>query len=221
MEGSILRGETQGKRTPALIFDFGNVVAYFDYGRACQTLASRWELSARELRQRFGGADFTALVRTYECGRMSSEAFSSAFCRRAGFEIDHDEFIKAWSDIFWLNAPVANLVASLKGRGYTLVLGSNTNDLHAARFRRQFAATLAHFDRLVLSYEIGHVKPSVEFYLACAEAAGTSPEACVFIDDLPENVEGARAAGLVGLVYRDTATLEADLRRLGIELPEG
>src|SRR5205823_3917086 len=133
----------------------------------------------------------------------------------------HDEFAAAWSDIFWLNEPVARLVASLKGRGYTLVLGSNTNDLHATHFRRLFAETLAHFDRVVLSYEVGHIKPSSAFYLACAEAAGAPPEDCVFIDDLPENVEGARAAGLTGVLYRDHDTLLADLRQLGMEVPGG
>ena len=99
------------------------------------------------------------------------------------------------------------------------MLGSNTNDLHAAQFRRQFAETLGHFDRLVLSYEIGHIKPTADFYLACAEAAGAPPGECVFIDDLAENIEGARAAGLVGLVFRDVPTLIADLAALGVEVP--
>ncbi len=99
------------------------------------------------------------------------------------------------------------------------MLGSNTNGLHAAQFRRQFAETLGHFDALVLSYEIGHIKPLAAFYLACAEAAGAPPAECVFIDDLPENVVGARAAGLVGLVFRDVPTLVADLAAMGVEVP--
>ena len=99
------------------------------------------------------------------------------------------------------------------------MLGSNTNDLHAAQFRRQFAETLANFDRLVLSYEVGHFKPSAAFYLACAEAAGAEPGDCVFIDDLLENVEGAQAAGLVGILFRDTVTLIRDLAAIGIDMP--
>ena len=99
------------------------------------------------------------------------------------------------------------------------MLGSNTNDLHADQFRRQFAETLAHFDKLVLSYEVGHIKPSTAFYLACAEAAGADPGDCVFIDDLPENVEGARAAGLVGMLYESTEGLIRDLGSLGVKVP--
>jgi FMN phosphatase YigB (HAD superfamily) len=39
----------------------------------------------------------------------------------------------------------------------------------------------------------------------------------VFIDDLPENVEGARAAGMQGIHYTGPEALEAGLRALGVE----
>jgi putative hydrolase of the HAD superfamily len=210
---------TVRKRAPALIFDFGNVVAHFDYRKACETIGRRLGLPGDALLERLRAAGISPLARRYELGQIDSKAFSESVCALIDREIPHDEFAAAWSDIFWLNRPVADLIPFLKGRDYTLVLGSNTNDLHATQFRRQFAETLAHFDRLVLSYEIGHLKPSAPFYHACAEAAGAPPEACVFIDDLPENIEGARSAGLSGLVYRDFPGLIDALRVLGVEVP--
>lgn len=208
-------------RRPALIFDFGNVVAHFDYRKAASTLGGRLGLSGEELLDRLRPLGFSDLVKSYESGRMTAEAFSEGVSGLVGLAITHDEFAAAWSDIFSANESIAQLLASLKGAGYTLVLGSNTNDLHASQFRRQFAETLAHFDRLVLSYEVGHIKPSAAFYLACAEAAGAEPGECVFIDDLPENVEGARAAGLVGVLYQGTDGLLRDLGSLGVEVPAG
>lgn len=151
---------------------------------------------------------------------MTSEAFGRAVCEPMGLAVSHDEFADAWNDIFSINEPVAKLAAWLKGRGYTLVLGSNTNDLHATYYRRKFAEALSPFDGLVLSHEVGHIKPSPEFYLACAKAAGADPGDCVFIDDLPENIDGARAVGLGGIVFRDYAGLVADLRRIGVEVPD-
>jgi glucose-1-phosphatase len=207
-------------RTPALIFDFGNVVAHFDYTRAAEALGRRAGFSGPELLARLRSLGLTPLVQGFERGEMTPEAFAASACALAGLDLPHDEFTAAWCDIFWLNEPVARLVATLKARGYTLVLGSNTNALHAGFFRRRFAEHLAPFDRLVLSHEVGHLKPAAPFYHACAEAAGAPPEACVFIDDLPENVAGARAAGLVGLHYRDHPTLLAELRALGVEVPE-
>jgi putative hydrolase of the HAD superfamily len=212
---------TVSQRTPALIFDFGNVVAHFDYRKACQAISQRLGLSSDALLDHLRARGFSPLVQRYESGQIDSATFSRSVCSLLDDEISPGEFATAWSDIFWLNDPVAALIPILRRGGYPLVLGSNTNDLHATQFRRQFAETLAHFDGLVLSYEIGHIKPSAPFYHACAEAARTPPEACVFIDDLPENVEGARAAGLSGLVYRDYPGLLADLGALGVEVPEG
>jgi HAD superfamily hydrolase (TIGR01509 family) len=207
-------------RRPALIFDFGNVVAHFDYRKATSALGARIGLSGEALLDRLGPLGFSGLVKSYESGRMTAEAFSRAVSDLVGLAITHHEFAAAWSDIFSANEPVARLLAALKRGGYTLVLGSNTNDLHADQFRRQFAETLAHFDRLVLSYEVGHIKPSPAFYLACAQAAGAAPGDCIFIDDLPENVEAARATGLIGLLYLETAGLIRDLAALGVDVAE-
>ncbi|CAN5628028.1 HAD family phosphatase [soil metagenome] len=208
------------RRYPALIFDFGNVVAHFDYAEACDKLGAGIGISGVELLQKARSAGLNPLVKRFESGQMEAEEFSGELCKILGVTVTHAEFAAAWADIFRLNEPLAQLVAALKAEDYRLVLGSNTNAIHANHFRKQFASALAPFDRLVLSYQIGHVKPSLEFYQACAEAAEAPASACVFIDDLPENVEGARAAGLQGLLFRDPPTLRADLSRLGIAFRE-
>ena len=206
-------------RRPALIFDFGNVVAHFDYRKAASKLGARLGLSGEELLDRLRPLGFSDLLKSYESGKISAEEFSKGVSELIGLEITHHEFVAAWADIFTANESIAPLFAFFKREGYTLVLGSNTNDLHASQFRRQFAETLTHFDRLVLSYEVGHIKPSESFYLACAEAAEAEPADCVFIDDLAENVEGAKAAGLVGVLYQSTEGLLRDLEALGVPVP--
>jgi putative hydrolase of the HAD superfamily len=205
---------------PALVFDFGNVIAFFDYAVACAPLGERLGLSGEELLAQARKNGLTELVVEYERGRLTTEEFGVATRRLVNLEtISHDEFVDAWTAIFRLNESVARLIPPLKTAGYTLVLGSNTNDLHARHFRPRFAETLGHFDALVMSHEIGHVKPSVEFYQACAQAAGRPLGECVFIDDLPENVAGARAAGMSAILYRGTPALLEEFSRLGIHVP--
>ncbi len=203
-------------RRPAIIFDFGNVVAHFDYRKAASKLGDRLGISGEELLERLRPLGFSDLLKKYESGQISAEGFSKGVSEMIGLTISHDVFAAAWADIFTANESIAPLIDGLRREGYTLVLGSNTNDLHARQFRGQFAGTLAHFDRLVLSYEVGHIKPSAAFYLACTEAAGAEPADCVFIDDLAENIEGAKAAGLVGLLYQSTGRLIEDLAALGV-----
>ena len=205
-------------KRPALIFDFGNVLSFFDYDRVGASLGKSLGMTGRQFIEHARASGFSPLHMQFESGQVTSESFSAALCRLVGIDVPHDEFVAAWEDIFTLNLPVAELVAELKGRGYPLVLGSNTNEIHAAFFQREFAEALAPFDRLVFSHEVGHMKPAREFYIACAEAAGAEPAECVFIDDLPENVQGAKDAGLRGILFTGVERLRQDLVIEGVEV---
>lgn len=206
---------------PAIIFDFGNVVAHFDYARACSRLGGPLGLTGPELLERARAAGLNPLIKRYEAGQIPAEQFSAEFGALIGLVIPHDAFVAAWADIFWANEPIGTLVHWLADRQHRLVLGSNTNAIHAAQFQRQFADTLGRFAHQVLSYEIGHNKPAPEFYAACVAAAGQPAGRCLFIDDLAENVEAARAAGLTAIQYDPSAhdRLLAQLSALGIDVP--
>ena len=205
-------------REPALIFDFGNVVAFFDYLKACERLGPKLGLTAEAFRRRIVERGFAPLLGQFESGMIGPEEFAAKVMVLSGLSLPYHEFVDAWQDIFWLNEPVARLIERLKSTGYTLLLGSNTNILHSAHYRRQFASTLDLFDQLVLSHEVGHMKPSSEFYHACVRAAGLPAASCIFVDDLAENVDGARKAGLIGVHYIDTPALITDLTELGVKL---
>jgi putative hydrolase of the HAD superfamily len=92
--------------------------------------------------------------------------------------------------------------------------------LHAQFYRRKFAAALSSFDHFVFSYQIGELKPARAFFDACVQLVQVNADRCVFIDDTLANVEGARASGLHAVHYRDTPNLIADLRQLGVEVPD-
>jgi putative hydrolase of the HAD superfamily len=203
------------------MFDFGNVIGFFDYSRMFERLGRRVGVPAGELESLLYERGAARLGREFERGRLSPEEFARQVLALAGLAMPFAEFQAEWPDIFWLNEPVARLVEALKRRGYPLLLGSNTNVLHADFYRRKFQETLAHFDHLVFSYEVGEMKPEPAFFAACVKAVGVPASECVFIDDAAVNVEGARDAGLQGVLYRDPAGLVADLRRLGVEISDG
>ena len=46
--------------------------------------------------------------------------------------------------------------------------------------------------------------------------AGCEAGECFFVDDLPENVEAARALGLAGTVFSGVESLQAALARAGV-----
>jgi 2-haloacid dehalogenase len=69
---------------------------------------------------------------------------------------------------------------------------------------------------LVLSYEVGLLKPDPRIYEQALQRFGLRAERAVFIDDIPTNVDGARAAGLHGIHYQNPDQVRLELTKLGI-----
>lgn len=197
-----------------IVFDFGNVIGFFDHRRATRVLAAHTPLAEEKL---FAHIYDPQLEDDYESGRLSSAEFLERVHRLGQFTCAHEAIGEAYSDIFWPNEDVCRLVPQLRPT-YRLLLGSNTTELHSLRFRREFADTLRHFDHLVLSHEIKVRKPLPGFFEHCQRQAQAQPQECVFIDDLPANVNGARACGWHGVVYRDAADLRQRLLDLGVTM---
>jgi FMN phosphatase YigB (HAD superfamily) len=72
------------------------------------------------------------------------------------------------------------------------------------------------FEVVVTSFDAGCMKPDRRIYEIAAEKAGVSPEEIFFADDMPANVEGAKAAGIDAVLYTDTPKLLKDLRQRGV-----
>jgi HAD superfamily hydrolase (TIGR01509 family) len=195
-----------------IVFDFGNVIGFFDYRLTTERLARHCDLSAEVLQQRIYGGE---LEDAYESGRMTSVEFLRTVREGCGLRCTDEELQAAYEDMFFPNESVCALISALKPH-YKLLLGSNTTELHSAHFRKQFAETFRHFDGLVLSHEVGARKPRAEFFLRAQSLAGSKPHECLFIDDLPVNVEGARALGWKGIVYRPGDDLRRALQEHGI-----
>jgi glucose-1-phosphatase len=197
-----------------IVFDFGNVIGFFDYGLTTERLIPHSRLSADGIRRFIYGGE---LEDAYESGRISSAEFLRRVRDGCGLTCPDEVLIPAFADMFWPNEVVCALVPRLRPR-YRLLLGSNTNELHSRHFLRQFADTMRHFDGLVLSHEVGARKPRPEFFRHAQRLTGCAAEECLFIDDLPANVAGARALGWQGIVYSRGTDLPAELARAGVSL---
>lgn len=70
------------------------------------------------------------------------------------------------------------------------------------------------FDAMLLSCEIGAVKPDPIMYETIAYRLGVSPDQAIFIDDRPEFVAGAEAIGMHGIEYRDLEQMKGELEAM-------
>jgi FMN phosphatase YigB (HAD superfamily) len=197
-----------------ILFDFGNVVAFFDHGRAVERLARFTDIKPVELALELYGSP---IEDAYERGKISTDEYVREAKLNGRLSCTDEEFLAAFADIFWPNPEVIDLLPRLKPR-HRLVLASNTNDAHFTKYTFQFARELSHFDHLVTSHFARARKPEPEFFAYAQRHADAGPGECLFVDDLGVNVEAAVRFGWKGLVYRSDGTLVPKLRAAGVEV---
>jgi epoxide hydrolase-like predicted phosphatase len=74
------------------------------------------------------------------------------------------------------------------------------------------------FDAVVISGRVGMRKPEARIFRHTADLLGLRPENCVMVDDLPHNVRGAVAAGMVGVLHHSYEETALELEAL-FDLP--
>ena len=115
-----------------------------------------------------------------------------------------------------LNTELVGLLAELAPAPRTAIL-TNSGPTRRAELNRRFAAdTLV--DLIVVSAEEGLAKPDPAIYALTCRRLGLEPAECLFVDDHPANVAGARLAGLRAEVY---STVEHLRRIVTSAAPEG
>jgi len=199
----------------AVISDLGRVVLWFDNSVFYKKMTAWSPLSVEEIRAIVHRApEFAEL---FDRGAVSPREFYERVTAKLSARVGYDDFAAAYVDVFTVNAPAFEALKRLKGR-HRLVLVSNVDELRFGFIRRRFPEIM-FFDDYVLSYELKVMKPDAEIYRVALEKAGAPPAECVFLDDMEENIRGAAALGIPGILYRPDTDLERELRALGLALP--
>ena len=195
-----------------VIFDFGRVICNFDIRRFVRRMAP---FSSQTLEQLLTIISASGPIeRRYETGIISSSQFFDEISRLADLQMPEDEFIHAYTEIFSPIPETFALIRRLKGK-YRLGLLSNTSEWHYM-YGIRTVEIFPLFDAVTLSFEVGAMKPDRKIYEDMASKLHLAPNACIYIDDVKENVEGGKAFGFSSIHYSGHAELLADLAGLGV-----
>lgn len=143
-----------------------------------------------------------------ETGKLSEEEFEPRFAGLLGVQapglIDR---------LFAGSGPDESMLAAvLRARQAGVRTGLISNSWGTRRYDRERLAEL--FDGVVISGEVGIRKPAPEIYSLGVEEIGVAAETCVFVDDLPFNLEPAAALGMATLHHVETERTIDELERL-------
>ncbi len=197
-----------------VILDFGNVVAFFDHGRAIARLDDFTDMDPVELALVLYGS---AIEDAYERAAIDTDEYVREALLNGRLTCTNEQFLAAFVDIFWRNDEVCALLPRLKPK-YRVLLASNTNAAHYAHYVKQFESELKPFDHLGTSVAAKARKPESAFCAHIQQFAQCEPGECLFVDDLPTNVEAAERFGWKGVVYRPNGSLADKLRAAGVEV---
>src|ERR1700727_2928595 len=118
-------------RMRTIIFDFGNVVGFFDHKRALDKLRAYSPLTNQEM---FKLVYEGTLEDQVERGDLTVPVFLEQVRQLLQLSCDADFAAKAIADVFWPNPEVCELIPKLAPH-YRILLGSNTNAIHSGQFR--------------------------------------------------------------------------------------
>jgi len=103
-------------------------------------------------------------------------------------------------------------IAELR-RNYKTALVSNIG--HQS-LERRFSEKELHdsFDAVVISGDVGYVKPEAEIYLQAARKLGVAPDECIMVDDRERHCSGAEDVGMRAVLYQNFAQGKQDIEKL-------
>jgi len=192
--------------------------AFFDFGGVLTNPV--WDSFAAFLRQEGLDPDTIkrlfredpealALLRRLETGSIGEPEFERAFGEKIGLR-NHQRLIDSMFAGMTPDEEMISAVRELRRQGVRTGLISNSWSVD--HYDRDLLEEL--FEEVVISAEVHLHKPQPEIYLLAAERLGVEPRACLFVDDLRENCEGAEAVGMTAIRHRSTEKTRERLAEL-------
>jgi HAD superfamily hydrolase (TIGR01509 family) len=192
----------------AIVFDLGNVLIPFDYKIAIDKLNNIEEGLGNRFIEYYKYNYH--LHRDFEKGLIPEPDFLKTMLKAAENKIDENTFKKYYADIFSVNEDVVSLLPALKEK-YKLFLLSNTNSIHQ-KYGWQKYEFLKYFDSLILSHEVGSVKPEEKIFKEVEKSSGLRSAEHFYIDDIQEYVDAAKKIGWDAVQFVDYNQLLGDLK---------
>lgn len=182
--------------------DFDKKIIAFDFfGVICSEVAPFWFQKffpmekAHELKDKY--------LEPADIGKISLDSLFTNLEELTG--VAPEQIQKDWLSLAKIDGNVVSVIETLQ-KDYRIVLFSNAVPVFLRQLLKENDLERL-FDSIVISSEIGIVKPDSAFFRKALEMINATPEEVFFIDDNSENVKAAEKLGIKSVVYKDLETL--------------
>jgi putative hydrolase of the HAD superfamily len=195
----------------------------FDYGMVLSNAPE--EMDWRALERVLGAEEKAFQVAywkyrdAYDRGALSAATYWEIVARDLGKAIDAN-VLRALIDadtVVWTrpNVEMMEWSARLNRAGIKTGILSNIGDAMELGVLGRFPA-LSEFTHHTFSHRLGIAKPDAEIYRHAVQGLGVPAGEILFVDDREENIEAARAAGMVAVQYSGHKEFVETMERMGL-----
>jgi putative hydrolase of the HAD superfamily len=172
-------------------------VALEDLGRALEAQAER---------------DGAHPLHRLERGEVAESEFLDGIARELGGDVDMSSFADLYFEHLGINERLLAWLRERHAGGLRMALCTNNVREWEPRWRTMLPVDEL-FETVVDSAFVGTRKPEPRIYEIVLERIDVDPAVCVFLDDFEVNCEGARAAGMRAVHFRENAQALPELER--------
>ncbi|UCD03982.1 MAG: HAD family phosphatase [Candidatus Woesearchaeota archaeon] len=147
-------------------------------------------------------------------GRKSLEECFRKFFQVPISKKQMKEIKEIWLTTWAPTKEMTELISKLK-KNYKLAILSNSEKNHTVRFNK--LGWYSQFDVLVLSHELGIIKPEKRIYEMTLERIGVVARECVFIDDQEDHLIPAKELGMKTILFKSINQLKKELKALSVK----
>ena len=123
-------------------------------------------------------------------------------------------YLREWIDTYGVIDGAPQLLEDVRKAGFRTYLLSDFPPCFSVLWDKY--EFLHHFDGRVVSCEVGYSKKDGVIYDILLEKYGLNASECLFIDDVPRNVEIGEEHGIPGVVFTGMDELRKELQKRGI-----
>jgi epoxide hydrolase-like predicted phosphatase len=194
----------------AVFIDFGGVIARTEDKGPRLRQAEQLGMSSRDLEKIIFESETSQRA---SLGEIPEDAHWEAVAKALG--VSRAEADKITAGFFAgdrVDAGLLELLRSLRPERKVGLISNAWSGLRAFITRLKFEDV---FDEMIISSEVGLIKPDARIYQLALKKLGVQPEESIFLDDVLVNVEAARSVGMEAIQFtQPEETLEALKRSL-------
>jgi len=205
-----------------IIFDFGGVILDID---PMLTVKALEKLGFHDIERLKTREFYEKVIYKFEKGIDTPAVFHDKLRTFLQMDLSDEQLDDAWNALLYdIPEDRIHLIEEVKKR-YPVYLLSNSNEIHYDLYVRDLQLRFGYrefdelFDKAYFSFDLHLAKPNEEIYEFVINRHQLNPSKTLFIDDRPENIEGARKTGLKTLHLKPPARIR-DIFEKGVLKPD-